>query len=51
MDRRAGGLPRPFELGNGQQLHVTVLDEVKTRTKRHFAMVVADFQEAWKSRN
>ena len=37
-----------FELGNGQQLHVTVLDEVKTRTKRHFAIEVADFQEAWR---
>ena len=37
-----------FELGNGQQLHVTVLDEVKTKTKRHFAIEVADFQEAWR---
>jgi glyoxylase I family protein len=47
-------LPRPeirdegawFELGNGQQLHVTVLTEPKVTSKRHFALEVKNFGEA-----
>ena len=47
-------LPRPeirddgawFELGSGQQLHVTVLSEPKVKSKRHFALEVSDFDEA-----